>query len=70
MPGAANLDYSQKPTTNGDTASYGSLSHNAERKELVVLNRNSSIQDQESVTGYHFDTKIYKNVPDNNLSTN
>ena len=70
MPGAANLDYSQKPTTNGDTASYGSLSHNAERKELAVLNRDSSVQDQESATGYHFDTKIYKNVPDINLSTN
>jgi len=69
MPGAANLDYSQKATTNGDTAAYGSLSHNAERKELAVLNRNNAIQDQQGSTGYFFDTKIYKNVPDINLST-
>jgi hypothetical protein len=69
MPGAANLDYSQKATTNGDTPSYGSLTHNAERKELAVLNRNNAITDQQGSTGYFFDTKIYKNVPDINLST-
>ena len=69
MPGAANLDYSQKATTNGDSAAYGSLTHNAERKELAVLNRNHAIQDQQGSSGYFFDTKIYKNVPDINLST-
>ena len=69
MPGAANLDYSQKATTNGDSAAYGSLSHNAERKELAVLNRNHAILNQENQNGYYFDTKIYKNVPDINLST-
>ena len=69
MPGAANLDYSQKATVNGDTNAYGSLTHNAERKELAVLNRNNSVTDQEGTAGYYFDTKIYKNVPDINLST-
>ena len=69
LPGAANLDYSQKATVNGDSAAYGSLTHNAERKELAVLNRNHVVTDQEGSTGYYFDTKIYKNVPDINLST-
>ena len=69
LPGA-NADYSQKPTTNGNIASYGSLTHNFTRKELAVVNQNTSIQDEDAQTGYHFDTKIYKSVPDINLETN
>lgn len=69
LPGA-NADYSQKPTTNGNIASYGSLTHNFTRNELAVVNQNTAIQDEDAQTGYHFDTKIYKNVPDINLQTN
>ena len=68
LPGAV-TDYSQKPTVNGDTNSYGSLTHNFERRELAVLNRDSTILDQNGDGGYHFKTKIYKNVPDINLQT-
>ena len=69
LPGA-NADYSQKPTTNGNVAAYGSLTHNFTRKELAVVNQNTAIQDQDAQTGYHFDTKIYKNIPDIDLQTN
>jgi|TARA_B110000263_G_scaffold246659_1_gene258073 hypothetical protein len=69
MPGAADLDYSQKATINGDTAAYGSVTHNAERKEIAVLNRNNAVLNQEGSTGYYFDTRIYKNVPNLNLTT-
>tara|TARA_S200000501_G_scaffold60936_2_gene51460 strand:- start:7545 stop:9362 length:1818 start_codon:yes stop_codon:yes gene_type:complete len=69
LPGA-NADYSQKPTTNGNIASYGTLTHNFTRKELAVVNRNDTVQDHDAQTGYHFDTKIYKAVPDINLETN
>ena len=68
LPGAV-TDYSQKPTVNGDTNSFGSLTHNFFRKELAVLNRDSTILDQQGDGGYHFKTKIYKNVPDINLQT-
>jgi hypothetical protein len=68
LPGAV-VDYSQKPTINGDTNSYGSLTHNFFRKELAVLNRDSTILDQQGDGGFHFKTKIYKNVPDINLQT-
>ena len=68
LPGAV-TDYSQKPTVNGNTNSYGSLTHNFTRGELAVLNRDSTILDQNGDGGYHFKTKIYKNVPDINLQT-
>ena len=68
LPGAS-VDYSQHPTVNGDTNSYGSLTHNFSRGELAVLNRDSAILDQNGDSGYYFKTKIYKNLPEINLQT-
>ncbi|HCU99172.1 MAG TPA: hypothetical protein DGM69_07495 [Chloroflexi bacterium] len=71
LPGAGTgANYSSKGTGNGNVSSYGSLTHNADRGELAVLNRKDAELDGYNRDKYIFATTIYKNCPVINLKTN
>ena len=71
QPGAGpSGNYSQKSTNCGDTNSYGSLSHNADRGELAVMNLKATQVDGYNEQKMMHEVKLWKQVPTININTN
>ena len=74
LPGAgANANYSQKSSSNGTVNAYGTLTHNADRGEMIVMNHHNTQVDGYGVADWMNQVKIWYNCPtikaDTNLGT-
>ena len=71
QPGAGpNANFSQKSTNTGNINSFGTLSHNADRGELAVMNGHSTQVDGYNEAKQMFQVKLWKGVPTINIDTN
>lgn len=70
MPGAGpSANFSQKASNCGDINSFGTLSHNADRGELVVMNLDDSVKDGYGEAGTMFECRLWKQCPTININT-
>lgn len=71
LPGAgANANFSQKSSGNGTTNAYGTLTHNADRGEMMVMNHHSTQVDGYGLTDWMNQVKIWYNCPTIKIDTN
>ncbi len=71
LPGAgANANFSQKSTSNGTVSAFGTLTHNADRGELIVMNHHATQVDGYGVADWMNQVKIYYDIPTITIDTN
>lgn len=70
LPGAGpGANFSQKASNNGTKNTFGTLSHNADRGELVIMNADPAKADGYNETGYMHQVKLFYNCPTINIKT-